>query len=390
MVNFLQNKHRRFSYARAFAVLALIAFAFVLSGLPQAASASRASDLQSDIEQMEDQIAANRAKIARLDEHADSLAQAVADFDGLIATTNQEIALIELKLTDIRLKLEETRAELERQKEILRQSLREHYTFGEVRTIELLAESDSFADFFNQKEYLDRVRTTVQESAKRIAELERQLAEQEAEQQRLLTEQQAKKAELEAQRAAKQRLLDETRGQEALYRARLAGLEREHSAAEAELNLYIANLVGSGVSLGPVREGEVIGGVGNTGYSTGPHLHFAIQHNGCFRNPLTVMSQKDWAWPVPGYGATQGFSGDASDCNDTGHEAIDIGTQGRYGVPVVSTADGDIIHRGCLGEGRYRNYAVLIKHPGGYVSRYIHMNPPADSAYDSCRANTYY
>ncbi len=385
------SKTKIFKKIRISAVVAVVlGLAIFATGLPRVL-ANKADDLENKIESLQEQIDANRAQAEHYDEQADSLAAAVAGFDSNIATVNQEIELIGLKLQDIRLKLEETRLELEKQKGILRQSLKENYTSGEQRTIELLAESNSFSDFFDQKEYLDRVRSSIQTSAKRIAELEKQLEDQETEQQRLLEEQQAKKAELESQRAAKQKLLDETRGQEALYKNKVASLEKQQAAAEAELNRYIQSLLDSGVSLGPVSKGEFIGGVGNTGYSSGPHLHFAIQQNSCFRNPLTVMSQNGWAWPVPGYGVTGGFSGNPNDCSDTGHEAIDIGTQGRYGVPIVATADGEIIHKGCLGEYPFRNFAILIKHPGGYVSRYIHMNPPAGNpAYDSCRANTYY
>ena len=37
-----------------------------------------------------------------------------------------------------------------------------------------------------------------------------------------------------------------------------------------------------------VRQGQVIGYVGSTGISTGPHLHYEFQINGVHRNPLTV------------------------------------------------------------------------------------------------------
>lgn len=39
-----------------------------------------------------------------------------------------------------------------------------------------------------------------------------------------------------------------------------------------------------------VRAGEFIGGMGNTGYSTGPHLHFEALYHNQFRNPLPLLN----------------------------------------------------------------------------------------------------
>jgi murein DD-endopeptidase MepM/ murein hydrolase activator NlpD len=51
-----------------------------------------------------------------------------------------------------------------------------------------------------------------------------------------------------------------------------------------------AHLSTTNVKVGArVAQGETLGGVGSTGRSTGPHLHFAIYKNGRAMNPLAYI-----------------------------------------------------------------------------------------------------
>jgi murein DD-endopeptidase MepM/ murein hydrolase activator NlpD len=62
-----------------------------------------------------------------------------------------------------------------------------------------------------------------------------------------------------------------------------------HSATYQTMYGHLSRIIG--VKGNYVAQGDIIGAVGNTGRSTGPHLHLAVYRNGRAINPLEILSK---------------------------------------------------------------------------------------------------
>jgi murein DD-endopeptidase MepM/ murein hydrolase activator NlpD len=66
---------------------------------------------------------------------------------------------------------------------------------------------------------------------------------------------------------------------------------REYTTLYAHLSRFAKNIRNGST----VAQGQIIGYVGTTGLSTGPHLHYEFRVNGVHRNPLTVKLPRSFA-----------------------------------------------------------------------------------------------
>jgi murein DD-endopeptidase MepM/ murein hydrolase activator NlpD len=68
-------------------------------------------------------------------------------------------------------------------------------------------------------------------------------------------------------------------------------VEVKHRDGKTTLYAHLSRI---GVTLNQkVEQGDVIGAVGTTGYSTGPHLHFEFRVSGVHHDPLTIASENN-------------------------------------------------------------------------------------------------
>lgn len=384
-INVRKNKkvlHRFMGLLTAAFVLAASHF-IVQVHQPEPANARSASQLQDEISQIEEKIKQNEAIVHELEQQATSLEKKIRQYEIQIANTQNKIEATNLKIQKLSVEIADAEEELERQKGILAESIRQLYKQGDVTTIEMLASSDSYTDFVNQQEYMARMKIAIQDSAEKVEELKNKLEDDHNKQQELKTRLESQQAELSTQRNGQQQLLAETKGQEARYQKLVEDLKEQQRAAEAALAAALASGSFKAAPVGPVSAGDVVGAVGNTGLSSGPHLHLELRLGGNVTNPGPHIRHQ----PVDPVYVTQGY-GAANPIYYSGyHPGIDYGPgNGR-----IYAIDSGYLYRGCSNDilGTSNNaygYVAIVDHGGGKMSIYAHMSGgPA-----ACNYNTYW
>jgi septal ring factor EnvC (AmiA/AmiB activator) len=345
--------------------------------------AATASELREKTNQIQAEINANEARYNQLQADATSLQGKLEQLQIEIDNATKQIELTQLKIEELTIELDKATIELERQKLLLKQSIRQLYQRRGASSLELLVGSDSFSDYFNEQTYLEALKNGITESANKVQELKKQITDQKQQQENLLIEQETQRKVLADRRAEQQSILVATQGEQARYAQIVEEKRAELAKAEEELREILRQLAGSGptVSYGYVLKGDRIGSVGSTGFSTGPHMHFAVYNNGEFVNPRAGGDSLvlGLMWPIPArgwgdvsqeFGCVAPYSWYFTKCanGNSLHSGLDISAW--YGEAVVASGDGNIVFRDWLGG---YGFTVIVDHGGGLLTYYPHM-----------------
>lgn len=375
----------------------LILALFLLSFGTVVADSQNDKLIQQKTQELDNIIAIQNQRITEKKEQAKTLQEEISSIENEIGEVEQKITLLDSEIektsrdidslnNDIRLK----EVSLEREKDKLKKGIQLLYERGDTDVIEVLASSSSISFFIDQEKYTQAINEDVLGAFRKIKEIKNNLDQKGKELERKKDEQgiiksaqERTKEELSTRVLAKNRLLEETKGDEKLYAQLLEQALRDKSQVSLIVQAISSGASPTAIGLpysGPragqrVYRGEVIARLGNTGFSTGPHLHFGVYRNGQDVDPMPFLSNSLFSFPVPGAKISQDFYGTYS------HKGRGPGWPGGIdfvaaeGTPVRAAKEGVIIFEG-VGKGGVNSgfgHYIIIDHQNGFLTLYGHL-----------------
>ena len=274
------------------------------------------NELRAQSNDLQSQIDANKARAAQLASEASSLRRTRENLDIEIDSQEKQIQILQNKIDDLNNQLQKANEELERQKGLLKAALRALYQKQGASTVEMLVASDSFSDFINEQEYLQRLQAAIKTSTEQVIELKNQIETQKQEQEALKTERKQELDRLETTKSDRADLLAKTEGQESAYRNMVDQLVAEQAEVNRQLFLAIQLESGDGSNGGypyanwpfsmdtpgcPAGDGP-----DRWGYCTRQCVSYAawaVERSGK-KAPMYWGNAKNWKW----HGEAEGYA----------------------------------------------------------------------------------
>ena len=369
-------------HKRLWALALCLALLMTLPGRAWAATMAEIEAEQARLEQeasdLEDKLVALRDDEAQKLEYQQTLQQKIEVVQEQIDAARRDIDDLNARINELTLKLEKSQEEIQSTIDQFKERLKALYKAGDVGTLQILLDSNSFSDFtvrsemvravtVHDQQLMDKIKEYKEntqaerdenEAAKnKVAELKKQLETQQDELDALYLENRAAIAALEDAQEATENALEknaeEREANDAAMQALIEEQRRREEEARAAAEAARQAAQSSGSDYGWNNGGEYLGE--NVSYPTGGGGVDGF-------NPI---------WPLPGVSyISAGYGG------YPGHRGLDIA--GPYGTPVVAAESGTVIAANNYDSwGDSWGYYVLIYHNSTFTTRYAHLSSVA-------------
>lgn len=344
------------------------------------------ANYQDQINSLQSQIDASQKRANELRSQGDSLQNALNVISAEKSAIQNQISLNQAKYDQLQQEITANEQKLDRQRVTLSKTVAQIYANGSTTPIEMLASSKNITDYVSAQSIRNGIRNQLKTAMDEVKTLKEALGKQKQQVADVIAQQQAQREQLAAKEAEQARLVAQTRGEEAAYNGLVADLQQQKAKAEAALAASLSSGSYKVAPAGYVNAGQVVGAVGSTGLSSGPHLHLEVRRGGSVTNPSPYIKTDPIAMP-PGY-ISQRYGNPDPIYRSGYHPGTDYAI--ASGSPIFAIDSGNM-YRGCSDQmlGTTNNaygYVAIVEHSSGVLSVYAHMSGgPAE-----CNYNTYY
>ena len=200
-------------------------------------------NLENQAEEYKDVIYDLRIKEQSLENEIGLLDAQIAQLNLEIQTTQIQIEQTNLEINNLLLRIQIKEEEIEKQKNLLKNLLREINDYDNETTLEILLKSDEFSEFLNQAEYMNTVGEKIKDALDRFNLIKQELEEKKEEvieKKNQLEELNDKlliqKEIVDAQKNAKEALLKETKGKEYKFQDLLFNVRNQRKTILGDIN----------------------------------------------------------------------------------------------------------------------------------------------------------
>lgn len=350
--------------------LFLILAAVLALGQPLFVYADLQSDLQNEINQkqsqiqeLEKQIAQYREMVQTAQSQSNTLKTAIAKMEAQIKRLEAEVRLTQTKISQTNLQIQgltndiaTQNVALEKQRENLILTIQAINEYDQAGPLQLILSNTNFSEFLNQAQYVANLQAGLQEKLTAVKDLKTRLEDQKARSESyrasletLRTQMKGQTSVLDAQRDEQADLLATSKNQEKVYQATLTTLQKQQQQVEKDIFLAEEKLRAA------IVQSSITGGKGAFLWPAGDSGDLT-QTYGCIVSAFARNS-----YPACNEGKGNGGF----------HNGIDVDLE--TGDPVRAARDGVVSGVANMGRYAYGRW-ITIKHDNGLTTLYGHLS----------------